>query len=155
MENSGLMKKNDFKRKIAISDSFKKAAKSDLKSARILIKGKEYNNSLYHSQQAIEKILKAMLALKNRFIFKHEVIAEFCKVFKKAVSPDFINLVNDKGFKIEQEGSSLRYPDFSGEVISSPAEEFTKADAREGYKTAREIVAMALKEIKQIKKQMF
>lgn len=111
------MKQNDLKRKIAISDSFKKAAKSDLKSAGILLKGKEYNNSLYHSQQAIEKILKALLALKNRFIFKHEVIAEFCKVFKKTVSPDFINLVNDKGFKIEQEGSSFRYPDFSGEII--------------------------------------
>lgn len=148
------MKKSDFRRKITISDSFKKAAKSDLKSAGILLKGKEYSNSLYHSQQAIEKILKAMLALKNRFIFKHEVIAEFCKVFKKTVSPDFIDLVNDKGFKIEQEGSNLRYPDFSGEVISSPIEEFTKDDARDGYKTAREIVSMTLKELKQIKKQI-
>lgn len=149
------MKKSNFKRKIAISDGFKKAAKSDLKSAGILLKGKEYNNSLYHSQQAIEKILKAMLALKDRFIFKHEVIAEFCKVFKKTASPDFIDLVNDKGFKIEQEGSSLRYPDFSGTEIFDPTAEFTKEDAKEGYKVAKEIVSLALKELKRIRKQPY
>lgn len=101
-------------KEVAISDSFLKAAKSDINSARILLKNKEYSNSLYHSQQAIEKILKAMLALKGHFIFKHEVIAEFCNVFKRIVPSDFINLVKDKGFKIEQEGSSFGYPDFSG-----------------------------------------
>ncbi len=92
------MKNNKAREETAISDSFLKAAISDINSAKILLKNKEYSNSLYHSQQAIEKILKAMLALKGRFIFKHEVIAEFCKVFKKTVSQDFINLVKDEGF---------------------------------------------------------
>ena len=139
-------------KEVAISNSFIKTAKSDLNSARILLKNKEYSNSLYHSQQAIEKILKAMLALKGRFIYKHEVIAEFCKVFQKTVSQDLINLVKDEGFKIEQEGSSFRYPDFSGIEIFDPAEEFDKEDAKEGYKTAKEIVSMAVKELKKIKK---
>ncbi len=83
MENSCIMKKDKTGKEVAISNSFIKTAKSDLNSARILFKNKEYSNSLYHSQQAIEKILKAMLSLKGRFIFKHEVIAEFCKVFQK------------------------------------------------------------------------
>ena len=140
------MKEDKIKREVAISISFLRAAKSDLNSAIILLKNKEYSNSLYHSQQAIEKILKSMLALKGRFIFKHEVIAEFCTVFEKILPPDFINLVKDKGFKIEQEGSSLRYPDFSGIEIFDPTEEVTKADAQEGYETAKEIISIVLKE---------
>lgn len=146
------MKNNKARKTTAISDSFLKAAISDINSAKILLKNKEYSNSLYHSQQAIEKILKAMLALKGRFIFKHEVIAEFCKVFKKTVSQDFINLVKDEGFKIGQEGSSFRYPDFSGTEIFDPTEEFDKEDAKEGYRTAKEIVTMAVKELRKIKK---
>lgn len=145
------MKKIDTRKEVAISDSFLRGAKSDINSARILLKNKEYSNSLYHSQQAIEKILKAMLALKGRFIFKHEVIAEFCNIFKKTVSSDFINLVTDKGFRIEQEGSSFRYPDFSGTEIFEPTKEFTKGDAQEGYRTAKEIVSMAIKELKRLK----
>ena len=141
------------KKEIAISDSFLRAAKSDIKSAGILLKSDEYSNSLYHSQQAIEKILKAMLALKSRFIFKHEVIAEFCNVFKKTVSSDFLALVKDKGFKIEQEGSSFRYPDFSGTEIFDPTEEFTREDAKEGYRTAKEIISMAVKELKKLKQR--
>jgi HEPN domain-containing protein len=146
------MRHDNIWKEVAISNSFIKTAKSDLNSARILLKNKEYSNSLYHSQQAIEKILKAMLALKGRFIYKHEVIAEFCKVFQKTVSQDLINLVKDEGFKIEQEGSSFRYPDFSGIEIFDPAEEFDKEDAKEGYKTAKEIVSTAVKELKKIKK---
>ncbi len=145
------MKKSRIAREAAISDSFQKSARSDIKSAGILLKNKEYSTSLYHSQQAIEKILKAMLALKGRFIFKHEVIAEFCKVFEKMVSLDFISLLKDKGFSIEQEGGSYRYPDFSGIEIFDPTEEFTKEDAKEGYRTAKEIVSKALKEIKKLK----
>lgn len=148
------MKKDKTWKEVAISNSFVKTARSDLNSARILLKNREYSNSLYHSQQAIEKILKAMLALKGRFIYKHEVIAEFCKVFQKTVSQDFINLVKDEGFKIEQEGSSLRYPDFSGVVIFNPVEEFDKEDAKESFRTAKEIVSMARKEITKIKKSL-
>lgn len=145
------MKKGKMRKEIAISKSFLKAAKSDLNSAKILLKNKEYSNSLYHSQQAIEKILKALLALKRRFIFKHEVIAEFCSVFKGAASQEFLSLVEDKGFKIEQEGSGFRYPDFSGTEILDPTEVFTREDTLDGYKTAKEIVSMANKELRKNK----
>jgi HEPN domain-containing protein len=133
MENSSVMRQDKIRKEIVISNSFIKAAKSDLNSARILFKNREYSNSLYHSQQAVEKILKALLALKGRFIFRHEVIAEFCKVFKKSVSRDFLELVKGRGFKLEQEGSSFRYPDFSGTVIFDPTEEFDKEDAKGVY----------------------
>ncbi len=148
------MKKIDTRKEVAISKSFQKTAKSDLNSARILLKNKEYSNALYHIQQAIEKVLKAMLALKCRFIFKHEVIVEFCNVFRKAVPQDFLAIVESKGFRIEQEGSSFRYPDFSGTEIFDPTKEFTKEDAEEGYRTAQKIVTMAMKEIVKMKKMM-
>jgi HEPN domain-containing protein len=146
------MQHDKIRKEVTISNSFIKTAKSDLNSARILLKNKEYNNSLYHSQQAIEKILKAMLALKGCFIYKHEVIAEFCNVFRRTIPLDFIKLVEDKGFKIEQEGSSFRYPDFSGVEIFNPVEEFDKEDAKEGYRTAKEIISRARKELIKIKK---
>jgi HEPN domain-containing protein len=154
MENSYLKKQNRIKKEVAISNSFVKTAISDFNSARILLKNKQYSTSLYHSQQAVEKILKAMLALKGRFIYKHEVIAEFCNVFRRIIPQDFIKLVENRGFKIEQEGSSLRYPDFSGEVIFNPVEEFDKEDAKEGFRTAKEIISMAKKEIVKIKKNL-
>jgi HEPN domain-containing protein len=154
MEDSCVMRNDKIRKEVAISNNFVKTAKSDLNSARILLKNREYSNSLYHSQQAIEKILKAMLALKGRFIYKHEVIAEFCNVFRRIIPSDFIKLVEDRGFRIEQEGSSFRYPDFSGIEIFNPAEEFDKEDAKEGFRTAKEIISMARKEIIKIKKSL-
>jgi len=94
-----MRKTKDSKREVIISNSFLKAAKSDLNSAKILLKNKEYSNSLYHSQQAVEKILKAMLALKGRFIFKHEVIAEFCNIFGKTFLVILLHLLKIKGSK--------------------------------------------------------
>jgi HEPN domain-containing protein len=55
-------------------------------SAKLELEGKVFNNSAYHSQQAIEKAIKALLILHNQFIETH-LIADKVKglVYDKVV----------------------------------------------------------------------
>jgi HEPN domain-containing protein len=48
-----------------IARAFLKEAESDLRSARLLLAGREYSQTIAHCQHATEKILKAALALRN------------------------------------------------------------------------------------------
>ena len=45
-----------------IAQAFIKEADADLRSARLLLAGKEYSQTIMHCQHATEKILKAALA---------------------------------------------------------------------------------------------
>jgi HEPN domain-containing protein len=53
-----------------IARAFFKEAESDLRSAKLLLSGKEYSQTITHCQHATEKILKAALALRNIIITK-------------------------------------------------------------------------------------
>jgi len=62
-----------------IARAFLIEAAADLRSARLLLSGKEYSQSIVHCQHAAEKTLKAALALRNIIITRQH-----------AVSPDFV-----------------------------------------------------------------
>jgi HEPN domain-containing protein len=69
-----------------MAQAFIKEADADLRSARLLLAGKEYSQTIMHCQYATEKILKAALALRNIIITRQH-----------AVSPDFIAAFSDFG----------------------------------------------------------
>jgi HEPN domain-containing protein len=48
-----------------LAKEFFLTALDDLKSAKLELDGKIFNNSIYHSQQAVEKAIKALLILHN------------------------------------------------------------------------------------------
>jgi HEPN domain-containing protein len=69
-----------------IAQAFIKEAEADIRSAKLLLSGKEYSQTIVHCQHAVEKILKAALALRNIIITKQHV-----------VSPDFVAAFSDLG----------------------------------------------------------
>jgi HEPN domain-containing protein len=56
-----------------VAKAFIKEAKVDLHSARLLSDGGEYSRSVGACQQAVEKAVKAVLALKGIIVLEHQV----------------------------------------------------------------------------------
>ena len=114
-----------------IAQAFIKEAEADIRSAKLLLSGKEYSQTIVHCQHAVEKILKAALALRNIIITKQHV-----------VSPDFVAAFSDLGevnqiglavSALEKEGTRTEYlffgrPDLP---IWIPSEEYNEADAKD------------------------
>lgn len=64
-----------------VARSFIKEAKVDLRSAQLLKDGGEFSRAVAMCQQAVEKILKAALALKGVIVLEHEVADRFVATF--------------------------------------------------------------------------
>lgn len=57
-------------------------ANSDMRSAKLLLDGAEFSRSIYHSQQAVEKAMKASLVLTGAIITDdHWISDRFKQVF--------------------------------------------------------------------------
>ncbi|BBL45243.1 hypothetical protein MJ1_0064 [Nanobdella aerobiophila] len=84
-------------------------ADRDLKSAKILLYNELYDYSLFHSQQAIEKYLKAFITYKNIPLNKiHDIslLIEYCM----KMDTDFKYLYNINADKLYPIGIEIRYP---------------------------------------------
>lgn len=114
-----------------IAQAFIKEAEADIRSAKLLLSGKEYSQTIVHCQHAVEKILKAALALRNIIITKQHV-----------VSPDFVAAFPDLGevnqiglavSALEKEGTRTEYPFFGRPdlPIWIPSEQYNEEDAKD------------------------
>jgi len=56
-----------------IARAFVKEAKVDLRSARLLSDGGAYSRAVAACQQAVEKVVKAALALEGIIVLEHQV----------------------------------------------------------------------------------
>jgi HEPN domain-containing protein len=115
-----------------LAKEFFLTALDDLKSAKLELDGKVFNNSIYHSQQAVEKAVKALLILHNQFVETH-FVADRIK-----------GLVDDKVVEctksLEKNWVITRYPFRRKTEIWSPRKAFTEADAIEALEKARFVV---------------
>jgi len=83
-------------------------AHSDIRSAKLLLDGAEFSRSIYHSQQAVEKAMKASLALTGAIITDdHWVSDRFKQAFPEM--PDVHNLIRDSKY-LERQAIKSRYP---------------------------------------------
>lgn len=118
-----------------VARSFIKEAKVDLRSAQLLKDGGEFSRAVAMCQQAVEKILKAALALKGTIVLEHEVADRFVAAFPE------IEGVRDIGRMVkslEREGTKTRYPLF-GRVdlpIWVPSERYREEHATKAIKSA-------------------
>lgn len=128
--------------------SFVEAALADLKSAEAMLKEGIYNNSVYHSQQAAEKIIKALLLVHNIFKATHIVSPELKKIEREEeIRKEIINAI--KG--LEEHWVTSRYPFRMGKEIWNPVKAFTEEDAKDALEKAKFVV----KEIEKILKEKY
>src|SRR3989338_8718735 len=82
----------------------------DIKAADVLLKNSIFSKSVYHSQQAVEKSLKAVLALNGVFITDEHVVSDkFSLLFSKF---NTLKDVADEAKFLERQGQKARYPLF-------------------------------------------
>jgi len=114
--------------------------KNDLEKARVLFKSKNYDGCSFFSQQAVEKVLKALILLRS----KEKKIEGHSLIFlgKTAGVPDlFFSGLK----KLSPQYFISRYPDVSEDV---PYELYDETVAKEFLSTAEEVVKWTEKQLK-------
>ncbi|MCS7094178.1 MAG: HEPN domain-containing protein [Candidatus Aenigmarchaeota archaeon] len=125
---------------LELAREFLLAAKKDLEAAEVLLKNKNFNNSVYHSQQTAEKAVKAVLILKNKFVESH---------FVADISKDYLDEETYEHVKsLEKNWIISRYPFKRKSEIWSPVKAFTKLDAEESLKKAKFVFEKIVKIVK-------
>lgn len=136
---------------LKLAEAFAEKAKSDLHSARSLLKSGDYADSAYHSQQCAEKIVKAVLILSNKFVRTHIVSALFREVIEN-LETKYKNELKElipKIEELEEHGVLSRYPEPRGEEVWDPTKEYTAetaADAMEKSELVFRTVSNFLRE---------
>jgi HEPN domain-containing protein len=121
-------------------------ALEDLSIAKILLREKKYAASCFHSQQAAEKAVKALLLFFGRFEFGHsvsELLLTARKLEKIKVANEYIQYARI----LDRYYIPARYP--NAFERGAPHEYFLEKDAEEAVKLAEEIIKFVEKEIKQ------
>lgn len=105
---------------------------SDFEAVDTLIEHSKYNLAVYHTQQAVEKLLKACLAARGKIgIYKHEVYPFFKEVFESEISARDFKILDSNIVKLEEEWALSRYPNWDVEPIWIPSERYKKEDAED------------------------
>jgi len=117
-------------------------AKRDLMAASYLLDIYLYEKSVYHSQQTVEKAIKAILAVWGEFDKTHFVASSLRRECNKRELDDWkeklINIANF-GDRTEPHVSLSRYPSATEGTLWIPAEEYDVDDAKE-YRDGAEFV---------------
>jgi HEPN domain-containing protein len=122
---------------------------SDVRSAKLLLDGGEFSRSIYHSQQGIEKAMKASLALKGAIITDdHWVSDRFLQAFPEMQGIN--NLIRESKY-LERQAIKSRYPLFTNpdKPIWIPSQEYTHQDANDAYKKTITIVKNIIRFLKE------
>ncbi len=112
-------------------------SKADLKSAEIL-KDVVYADSVYHSQQAVEKAIKAALTIKGLEVREHRVSGLFYDEF--VISYPELEEMYDIAVELEKHWLKSRYPIDYSRGIWDPVRAYSKEDAERYYRMAKTFV---------------
>jgi len=132
-----------------IARAYLKEAAADVNSARLLIAGGEYSQTIVHCQHAVEKTLKAALAMRNIIITREHIVSpEFVRVYSDWDEAKEIGLAVSV---LEKEGTRTEYAFFGRPdlPIWIPSERYGGADAEDALAKAEyvfEVVGVFLRE---------
>ena len=113
-------------------------AKADLKSAEIL-KEVVPADSVYHSQQAVEKAIKSALVVKGIEVKEHRVSGLFYDEFV-VLYPE-LEEIYGIAVELEKHWLKSRYPIEYSRGVWNPLEVYSKEDAERLYSMARTFVS--------------
>ena len=122
-----------------VARAFVKEAKVDLRSARLLSDGGEHSRAVAACQQAVEKAVKAALALKGIIVLEHQVADRLVAAFPQMKN---VRQIARKVKALEWEGTKTRYPLF-GRVdlpIWMPSDSYDEGDANEAITDAEWVI---------------
>ncbi|MGY0287219.1 MAG: HEPN domain-containing protein [Candidatus Methanodesulfokora washburnensis] len=132
---------------LEMAREFARRAKEDLRSSKVLLENGLYADSVYHAQQAAEKIVKSILLLNDIIVAEHLVASHFVSAIVSK-SPDewsekLLDIAKDL-IDLEKEWLRSRYPmrKFGKLVIPSSLYDLKKAE--ELYEKARTILETVL-----------
>ncbi|MDP1694801.1 MAG: HEPN domain-containing protein [Candidatus Woesearchaeota archaeon] len=119
--------------------AFIEASEADLQSAGYESAKKSYHNSVYHAQQAAEKICKAVLIIHQQFQATHIVSPLIEKLKEKLPSlAEIIPALKE----LERHWLMSRYPIRTGKEIWNPVHGFTREDATDAIKKAEQTMTV-------------
>ena len=121
--------------------SMARKALGDLKSAEVLLEAGRYPEAVLHSQQAVEKMMKALLLIKGVALDSHRITSEFKDRFVILASKKWENKLKRAamlGFELEDHWLIPRYPLEGPEGVIDPEEKYTKDLAEELFNKASE-----------------
>ena len=121
----------DFYRDFALA--FWKIARDDLGRAQDAMQEKAFSYVVFHSQQCVEKIVKALLEMKEIFSRDHDVSDLFVLYFIKPEKMDdqrkvFYNILDSLEW-FKGKWSASRYPFIKDGKVVTPSEDFTEIEA--------------------------
>ena len=124
--------------RVKLAMMFFERAKGDLKSAKDLLSAEDYADSVFHSQQCSEKIVKVILVLENTFVREHIVSEIFARTVlpkagnRKEILIKIIDTLRD----LEEHWVRPRYPLISELEVWNPLNEYKKEDAQNAIEKA-------------------
>ncbi len=138
-------------RKEQIAQAFRLEAETDLAMAELAYENGIYSRCVAMSQQVVEKMLKAALAMVGFFgLKKHEMVDHFAVEYNKILTKEFINKIADLAHPIEDEWVRSRYPDWADETqpVCAPSEQYSKDDAEEALSGAKAVYKLIIETMK-------
>jgi HEPN domain-containing protein len=118
-----------------LAKAFLLRAKADLKSAKDLLEADDFPDATLHAQQCVEKAIKALLVIENRFVSRHIVSDIFSEVMEELKLEELENVL-DYCRELERHWIRHRYPFPEMGDIWNPLEEYKEEDANEAIEKA-------------------
>jgi len=132
---------------LEMAREFARRAKEDLRSSKVLLENGLYADSVYHAQQAAEKIVKSILLLNDIIIAEQLVASHFVSTIVSKSPDEWSEKLSEMAkdlIDLEKEWLRSRYPmrKFGKLVIPSSLYDLKKAE--ELYEKARTILETIL-----------
>ena len=122
-------------------------AKWDLENARILFNNQRFSTAVFHSQQAAEKAVKALLYFCNLNGWGHSIKTLLDKYNEQLKRP--IDSIQKEARNLDREYITTRYPDALPEI--APHDAYDKENAESAIAQAEMVLSFVETEIKYFK----
>ncbi len=116
-------------------------ARRDLERAIKALNENDYPESVFHSQQCVEKAVKAIVEAKREYVYNHgpRLASVFSRVMENEWREEFEDVVDILGWFSEYY-TRARYPFMLRGRIVSPEEFIDEDTARKGIEKARRVL---------------